>query len=178
MHRLINDVLDFTKLESRKVEFRMEESDINKTIEEVVATQKSLAGGKGLYLETDLSPDIEKIEFDSDRIIQVLTNLINNAIKFTEKGGVTVKSGRDEQEKTVRVQVEDTGLGIKKEDISELFVEFKQLGGGKYRKPGSTGLGLAISKQIVEGHGGKIWVESVESAGSDFIFTLPVKQDV
>ncbi len=153
MHRLINDVLDFTKLESGKVEFRMEENDINKTIEEVVATQKPVAGGKGLYLKTSLSPDIEKIKFDADRIVQVLTNLINNAIKFTAKGGITVKSSKDAEGKAVRVQVEDTGPGIRKEDVSKLFVEFQQVGGSKYRKPGGTGLGLAICKQIVTATG-------------------------
>ena len=177
LHRLINDVLDFTKLESGKAELRMKENDINKTIEEATATQKSVAEGKGLYLKTSLSSDLEKIEFDSDRIVQVLTNLLNNAIKFTAKGGITVESGRDAQEKAVRVQVEDTGPGIKKEDFSKLFVEFQQVGGSKYRKPGSTGLGLAICKQIVAGHGGRIWVESVEGAGADFIFTLPLKQE-
>jgi len=177
LHRLINDVLDFTKLESGKVEFRMEDNDINETIEEVVETQKAVAEGSGLYLKTELSPEIEKIRFDSDKIVQVLNNLINNAIKFTDKGGITITSGKDMDGKAVRVQVEDTGTGIKKENLSRLFVEFQQLGADAYRKPGGTGLGLAICKQIIEGHGGTIRAESEEGRGSKFIFTLPIKPE-
>ncbi len=177
LHRLINDVLDFTKLESGKAEFRMEENDINEIIEEIVKTQKAVAGGSGLYLKTNLSPDIEKIRFDSDKIAQVLTNLINNAIKFTTRGGITVTSGIDVEGKAVRVQVEDTGTGIKKENLSRLFVEFQQVGSDKYRKPGGTGLGLAICRQIIEGHGGIIRAESEQGRGSKFIFTLPIKPE-
>jgi PAS domain S-box-containing protein len=177
LHRLINDVLDFTKLESGRAEFRMEENDINKTIQEIVETFQYVIKEKGLYLKTELTPDIEKAHYDADRISQVLINLVNNAVKFTEKGGITIQTRKNEEENIIQITVRDTGLGVKQEDIPKLFHEFQQVNQGKYRKPGSTGLGLAICKEIVEKHQGKISVESKERSGSAFGFTLPLNRN-
>ena len=117
-----------------------------------------------------------KILFDVDKISQVLTNLTNNALKHTDKGGITVSSKKDKDGEFIRVVIKETGEGIREEELSKLFQQFQQVG-KKFRKSGSTGLGLAISKQIVSGHKGKIWAESQHRVGSEFIFTLPVVKD-
>ena len=173
LHRLINQVLDFSKLEARKAEFMMEERDINQTIKEIVKMQQPVAKDKGLYVKLDLGDNLDKLLFDVDKISQVLTNLTNNALRHTEKGGITVSSKKDTDGEFIRVGIKDTGQGIKTEDLNKLFQQFQQVG-EKFRKPGSTGLGLAISKEIVNGHKGKIWVESQYSVGSEFVFTLPI----
>ena len=103
---------------------------------------------------------------------QVLTNLINNAFKFTTDGGLTLNV--EKESKIVKICVKDTGIGIKKEDIAMLFYSFSQVGEGKNQKPGSTGLGLAICKEIINGHRGEIWVESEHGLGTKVIFTLPI----
>lgn len=174
LHRLINDILDFTKLESGRMEFRMKENDINQVIKDVVEVQKTPAEAKGLYLKMEPFPEMRKVTFDYDRIVQVITNLVNNAIKFTEKGGITIRSLREDQ--WIRVEVKDTGMGIKEEDIPKLFASFQQVGESTYHRTDSTGLGLAICKEIIEAHQGRILVESVYGEGSSFIFTLPERR--
>ncbi len=171
LHRLINDVLDFSKLEARKAEFKMKENDLNSTIKEIVKMQQPVLQEKGLYLKLDLSNNMEKILFDEDKISQVLTNLMSNAIKYTSKGGITINSRKNGE--VIRVGIKDTGQGIKTDDLNKLFQQFQQVG-KEFRKPGSTGLGLAISKEIIGGHKGKIWAESRDNVGSEFIFTLPI----
>ncbi len=174
LHRLINNVLDFAKLESGKIEFNIRHSDINQIISNAVLMQNFAAKEKKLYLKTNLADDLPEIKCDEDRIMQVLTNLINNAIKFTKTGGITISSQKNEKEENIRVSVKDTGIGIKKNDFAKLFSEFQQVGDNTYRRPGGTGLGLAICREILTRHNGKIWVKSTENAGSEFIFTLPI----
>lgn len=173
LHRLINDVLDFAKLESGRAQFAMGQHDINELIREVAESQSPVAQEKGLYLKTELDEDLGKMTFDADRIVEVLSNFLNNALKHTKEGGITVTSRKDEQDAIVRVEVRDTGEGIREEDIPRIFQKFQQVDPGKRRATGSTGLGLAISKEIVERHKGRIWVESEYGKGSRFIFTLP-----
>ncbi|MDD5079466.1 MAG: ATP-binding protein [Candidatus Omnitrophica bacterium] len=168
--RLINDVLDFQKLEAGKAQFDFRDNDINEVVLEIERTMSALIKNKGLDLAVNLDENLPVFRFDRDKIIQVMTNLVNNAIKFTEKGSIilaTTKKGN-----AVCVTVEDTGPGVKQEDIPRLFQSFEQLGDVKDRK-GGTGLGLAISKEIIEKHGGDIYVESAVGAGTKFIFTLP-----
>jgi PAS domain S-box-containing protein len=172
--RLINDVLDIQKLESGKMEFSFEKSDINSIIKEVFETMKSHAAKKRLQFKLNLDQNIPKIKIDQDKLIQVVTNLVSNAIKFTEQGSIAINSLLEKN--GVKVWVEDTGPGIKKEDIPKLFKNFQQLQTGKGRKTGGTGLGLAISKDIIDKHRGKIWVESELGRGSKFIFLLPIKE--
>ncbi len=170
LNRLINDVLDFSKLESKKMVFKMYDCDINEIIREVVRVHKPVAEEKGIYLKAELDSQMPEIKVDPDRINQVLNNLITNAIKFTNSGGITVSASKDERQGAVTVCVEDTGEGIKQEDLPRLFQKFQQL----TRHKGGTGLGLAICKEIVESHGGRIWVESELGKGSRFKFTLPL----
>ncbi len=173
LHRLINDVLDFSKLEAGKIDLHIQDGDLIETVKEVVIAQESVAKDKGITLRYEVKAEVPKIGFDPDRISQVLMNLVNNAIKFTSKGGVTVVVTKDDFYNTINVTVEDTGEGIRSSDIPKLFGQFTQLGGLKDRKTGGTGLGLAISKQIINAHNGHIWVESEFGKGSRFSFSLP-----
>jgi signal transduction histidine kinase len=173
LNRLINDILDLAHLESGKTMLNRTPADINKIIQSVAQAQETVAQAKGLYLKVSLDPRIGELSLDQDKIIQVLNNLINNALKFTETGGVTVVSRMDEGGHQVEVRVQDTGFGIKEEDIVKLFKKFQQLGEPHQRQAG-TGLGLAICKEIVRQHGGKGGVESKPAQGSCFYFILPV----
>ena len=172
LNRLINDVLDFSKLESKKLVFKINRGNINEIIDEVMSIQRPVAEEKGLYLRAELDPDIPRIEFDPDRINQVLNNLVTNAIKFTSAGGITISVSK--RENTIIVCVKDTGEGIKKDDLPKLFQKFQQLSRRNQRGIVGTGLGLAICKQIIEQHGGRIWVESQYGRGSEFKFVLPI----
>ncbi len=170
--RLINDVLDFQKLESGKMTFSFEENDINEVVEETRQAMSSVAKTKGLELGLGLDSTLPRVKFDKDKITQVMANLVSNAIKFTDKGSVKIFTSREEG--FVMVSVRDTGPGIRKEDMPKLFQQFAQLENGLTRKTGGTGLGLAISREIVMRHNGKIWAESEYGKGASFNFTLPV----
>lgn len=171
---LINDVLDFSKLSAKKVELNLENSSINEIIESVVTIYKLVIEKKGLYIVTELQATRTILmRLDPDRINQVLTNLIANAVKFSDRGGITIKTSLEDNSRFVRVSVTDTGIGIRKEDICRLFQPFIQVSNGSTRKIGGTGLGLAICKEIVEQSGGRIWVDSEFGKGSTFSFILP-----
>jgi signal transduction histidine kinase len=172
--RLINDVLDFQKLESKKAEIHMMENDINELVNEIKESFVPMAKNNGLELATELEKALPPILLDRDKIMQVMTNLVSNALKVMEKGKITLKTKL--LENAVCVSVEDQGPGIKEEDLPKLFQPFSQLAAGSKRKLGSTGLGLAISKEIVEEHKGKIGVESAYGKGSTFYFLLPIKK--
>lgn len=132
-----------------------------------------MATQKKLQLSLLVDPHLPSVLFDQNRLSQVLDNLISNSIKYTDQGTVTVTAALDGP--TVKVEVKDTGDGIKAEDISKLFSKFEQLGKGKSGEKKGTGLGLVITKGIVEAHGGKIWVHSEGlGKGSTFGFSLPL----
>jgi len=170
--RLINNVLDFQKIEAGKMEYNIRVNNIKDVIQEVSNTMGILAKERNLVFTTDVGCDIPDIEFDRDKIIQVLINLVGNAIKSTEKGKIAINAKRDNDE--IHITVEDTGMGISKEDLEKLFRPFEQLTFSARRQKGGTGLGLAISKEMVLAHDGKIWAESEEGKGSIFHFTLPI----
>ncbi|MGA1980578.1 MAG: PAS domain S-box protein [Sedimentisphaerales bacterium] len=171
--RLINNVLDLQKIESGKMEFDIQENDINEVALEVNKAMSLLAKEKGLDLVVNAGNSIPRLKFDKDKIVEVLTNLVSNAIKYTEKGNITISTKQEEN--TVHVIVQDTGRGIKAEDMQKLFQAFGQLDGTKDKKKSGTGLGLAISKEIILAHKGKIWAESKMGKGSSFHFVLPLK---
>ena len=127
---------------------------------------------KNIELITNLEENIGEVEFDYDRISEVVLNLLNNAIKFTEKGTITVSSKKSNDQ--IIISVADTGLGMKKDDISKLFQSFTQLKTKTSEK--GTGLGLAICRKIIDLHKGKIWVESEEGKGSTFYFSFPINK--
>jgi signal transduction histidine kinase len=132
-----------------------------------------LAAEKNLDLKIDVSSDLPTGKGDERRIAQVVLNLIGNAIKFTNEGGIKVTASLAKEK--FRVAVTDTGPGIAKSDQEKIFNEFQQVDGSTTRKKGGTGLGLSISKKIIEIHGGRIWVESAPGKGSTFLFTLPIR---
>jgi signal transduction histidine kinase len=173
LSRLINDVLDFQKLQAGRLELHAKECDLNALVQEVQQFMQPVAAARSLLLQLQLAQELPLVMLDRDKIIQVLSNLINNAVKFTEKGSVTVTTARH-SENAVMVSVADTGTGIRLEDFDKLFKSFSQVGPADARKTGSTGLGLAISREIVQKHGGKIWVESEYGKGSTFRFILPI----
>jgi PAS domain S-box-containing protein len=172
--RLINNVLDFQKIESGKMEYDIRENDINEVVLEVNKAMNLLAKEKGLDLAVDAGDSMPRVRFDKDRIIQVLTNLVSNAIKYTKKGNITISTKGEDSK--VHIIVQDTGVGIKAEDIHKLFCAFEQLDSTRDKNIGGTGLGLAISKEIVLAHKGKIWAESEVGKGSSFNFILPIPE--
>jgi signal transduction histidine kinase len=173
--RLINDVLNFQKLGYNKMIFDMRENDINKVVKEVEQTMLATANEKGVNLVTECDHTLPKVMFDRDKIIQVVANIVVNAIKFTDKGSITVVTNKA-GDNIIGVTVKDTGSGIKKEDMPRLFDEFEQVQDINDRKTGGTGLGLAISKEIIEKHNGKIWAESQFGKGTTISFVLPIKE--
>src|SRR3954447_10796582 len=172
---LINDLLDFSKIEAGKLELENADMDLRRTIEDTVDLLAERAHVKGLELACSIPAELTTmVRGDSLRLGQVLTNLIGNAIKFTEHGSVVVRvASLEETEKsvTMRFDVTDSGVGIKPEAQSRIFDEFMQADGSTTRKHGGSGLGLAISKQLVEMMGGSIHVESSPGEGSTFWFT-------
>jgi PAS domain S-box-containing protein len=172
--RLINDVLDFQKMTAGRMAFNMKPAGINETVRLVEETMRPLAKEKGLNLIIELDDAVPVVNFDKDKIIQVLTNLVNNAIKFTETGSIKITTSRNDN--SIITSVKDSGCGIKQEDMPKLFQEFEQLTTkDTERKTGGTGLGLAISKKIIENHNGKIWAESDYEKGTTFYFELPME---
>jgi PAS domain S-box-containing protein len=170
---LINDVLDLAKIESGRVDWHMEPISVPDLVERARAATQSLGEQKGLELRSDVEDGLPMVIGDRDRLLQVVINLISNAVKFTDDGSVTCRARRIGDE--VEVSVVDTGIGIGPEDQRRVFEQFVQVGDTLTGKPRGTGLGLPISKQIVEHHGGRIRVTSDVGRGSTFSFTLPVR---
>jgi len=170
---LINDVLDLAKIEAGKMEWSLEEVSILEVTERALSATSSLFDQKSLRLVKNIEDDLPNIKGDRDKLIQVMINLISNAVKFTDAGSVTCNVFKKSNE--LIVSVIDTGIGIAAEDYGAVFEQFKQVGTDTLTdKPKGTGLGLPICKDIIEHHGGRIWLESVVGKGSTFSFALPL----
>ncbi|MBM3774897.1 MAG: PAS domain S-box protein [Acidobacteria bacterium] len=169
---LINDVLDLAKIEAGRVEWDLRPTSLANIVERAVSATQSLAEQKHLPVVSRLEPDLPIIIGDQDRLIQVVINLVSNAIKFTESGTITCFASHSDGQ--VVVSVTDTGVGIAPEDQPRVFEQFVQVGNTLTNKPTGTGLGLPICKHIVEHHGGHIWVDSTPGRGSTFSFRLPI----
>ena len=175
--KLVVDVLDFSKLDSGRITMHKKKADINKLINDVYVEIRGDIEKKNIDLNIKLSDNIELTWFDPKRIAQALKHLISNAVKFNkEKGRIIISSsnGCVDGKEVIKVSVEDTGIGISKELIPEIFKECNPLDSSMTRKYRGLGLGLSICKRIVDYHAGDIWVESEENIGSKFIFTLPI----
>jgi len=172
LSRLIDDVLDFQKLSAGKMKLHMQENDIIAAVNEVYNTMRPNATKSGVHLAVDFQTNLPMAVYDNDRILQVLINLVSNAIKFTPEGGRVLISASHQQEHVV-VKISDTGYGIPKEDLAKIFDRFYRV-----HRPGKeikgTGLGLAIVNKIVAAHGGRIEVESELDQGTTFTVFLPV----
>ena len=173
LQKLIQDVLDITKLESRVMKFEMKNIQIKDVIKDSVKNMKLFAIEKNLDLSYDVENDLPLIRGDKNRLSQVFGDLIDNAIKFTDAGSINITAKRNANR--ILVSVKDTGIGIDKNFMPKIFQKFQQADTTAKRKYSGTGLGLAICKEIIEHHDGKIWVESKPGNGSKFIFSLPVK---
>jgi PAS domain S-box-containing protein len=170
---LINDVLDLSKIEAGQLTLDLADYSLADVVHTVVAAIEPLASGKKLALTADVSPNLSIGRGDGRRLAQVLLNLVGNAIKFTDKGEVTIKATLLDGSFTVAVR--DTGPGIAPSDQRKIFEEFQQADNVATKRKGGTGLGLSIAKRIIGMHGGRIWVESEVGKGSTFAFTIPVK---
>ncbi len=171
LQNLVNDVLDLARLDQAYLLLVPEKINLPQIIEDAAHTVRGLIERRELDLRLEIAPDLPPISGDAVRIKQVLLNLMNNAVRFTERGSITVNAfPKDHQ---VVVGVADTGIGIAPEKFADIFEPFLQLENPMQRQKNGAGLGLAISKQLVELHGGSIWVESEVGRGSQFFFSLP-----
>lgn len=171
---LINDVLDLSKVEAGKMELFPETFALPKAVEEVCSVASPMAIKKNIAIRREISPTVESVTLDQQKFKQVLFNLLSNAVKFTDdKGQVDIIAGPLERRR-LRLQVRDTGIGIRPEDFGKLFVEFQQLDSSFARRYQGTGLGLALTKKIVEFQKGSITVESEPGKGSTFTVILPL----
>ena len=171
--RLINDVLDLSKIESGKMEFFPEPLDVATVVRELRDQMRPQAASKRIRLDTEVDAQLTEIRVDAAKLKQVLYNYLSNALKYTgEEGRVTVRV-RAENDHEFCVEVEDTGVGIRQDDLSRLFVEFQQLDTGSAKAYQGTGLGLALTRRLVEAQGGRVGVRSTPGVGSVFSATLP-----
>lgn len=174
--RLINEILDLSKIEAGKVELNIDSFDVKDMVEEVAALVQPLAESRSNQLEVHCSPDIGQMRADQTRLHQTLLNLLSNACKFTENGNIRIDARKEQNgdEANLILSVSDTGIGIAPENLNRLFEQFSQLNSARDQKFGGTGLGLAISRRYCQLMGGDISVESIEGRGSNFTVRLPV----
>jgi len=165
--RMVNDMLDISRIESGNMRYRKEILDIGEIINSAIETMKKQSEEKKINITTDIPPDLLKINADKDKLIQVFINLLSNALKFTPNGG-NVEIKANESEKYIKVCVKDDGIGIPADKINKIFNKFYQIDNTSARPYGGSGLGLAITKGIMDGHGGTIRVESTPGEGSVF----------
>ena len=167
---LVNDILDFSKMKNRDIQLQLKSVDLKSSVNITLNLSKQLLGQKTIELVNQIPDNLPLVEADENRLQQILSNLVGNAIKFTQKGKVTVFA--NEENDRIRISITDTGIGISKDEQERIFKSFEQANGSTDREYGGTGLGLSVTKQLVELHGGVIKVESKRGKGSNFSFTL------
>jgi len=180
---ILDDLLNLSRIESGRVQFNFQNFVLKEAVEFIASSLRAQADAKKIQLEIDAPEQLPPVYGDQEKIEQILTNLIGNAIKFTPDEGhilITIKplprSESGGQADMLSVSVKDTGIGISQEHLDAIFEKFYQVEGSLHRSVGGTGLGLAITKGLVEAHQGKIWVESELGKGSNFTFTLPISK--
>jgi len=195
LNSLVNDLLTLSRIELGDIKIQKEDVNLDDLVDTVFATLRDKVRSEGLYLKKEISPEILEIKADRDRLIQILLNLVDNGIKFTEDGGVTVRVRRAEfgvqsmgkivsELKTqhseladfdyIEICVEDTGIGIPKKHIPRLGERFYRLDRARSRELGGTGLGLAIVKHLVKAHGWEMYIESTQGQGTKVRLICPV----
>jgi GAF domain-containing protein len=177
---IIDDLLDISKIDAGRMDLQITSVNLREELSATIYNLESQASSQGLYLKLEVPDNLPPVNADSLRLKQIITNLLGNAIKFTKEGGVTVKAELVEDNGNSRIwtSIIDTGIGIKREDQTIIFDEFRQADGSTTRQYGGTGLGLAITKKLVEMMDGRIWVESALGQGSTFTFALPVAKSI
>ena len=169
--KLVNDILDVSRLDSDTMRFDMEKLDTVEILDEIAEDMRAPVTAKGVELIADIPKNLPNIIGDKNRLSQVLKNLIGNAVKFTDHGSITL--GAEKKEDHILLTVEDTGIGISQDELKKIFTKFYQAYTGDDRKNEGTGLGLFICKEIVGKHNGEIWAESKLGKGSKFLIKLP-----
>lgn len=180
---ILNDLLNLSRIESGKIELKFENIELKGIIELTTSSLRSNGDGKSIKIDVEINEHLPAVYGDPEKIEQILTNLIGNAIKFTPEGGrilVTAQplthDGKAGHGDRVAISIKDTGIGIPSEHLDAIFEKFHQVEGSLQRSVSGTGLGLAIAKGLVEAHQGQIWVESEVGKGSTFTFTLPISE--
>lgn len=176
LNRLVDDLQELSRVEAGAYEMDLHPVDISSLVKTVVKRLGGQFEEKDVKLTVDLPPDLPLIQADDDRMIQVLTNLISNALRYTPEGGeVTLRASKSGNQ--IQVTVKDTGVGIPPEHLAHIFTRFYRVDKSRSRQAGGSGIGLTIAKYLVEAHGGRIWVESGgQDQGSVFTFTLPLAE--
>jgi PAS domain S-box-containing protein len=172
---LVNDILDFSKLKHQQLELQLKPVALREIVDIVLTLSQTLVLNKPVQLINAISPDLPLAQADENRLQQILHNLLGNAIKFTENGQVEISAKVVNQR--LELVVSDTGIGIEEDKFSRIFKSFEQVEGSTARIYGGTGLGLTVTKQLVQLHGGEIWVKSTLGQGSQFFFTLPIAEE-
>ncbi len=173
--RLVNDIFDLSKIEQNKLELFPRAVELGTFLQQAMAIAEGIRRNENVELRLEMEADLPPIWADPDRVQQILVNLFTNAFKFTTEGSVILRVEYKDVLKCILFKVSDTGPGIAPEDLGRVFDRFQQSGGDERRQMG-TGLGLSICRELVEQHGGEIWVESEVGLGSTFYFTLPVAE--
>jgi signal transduction histidine kinase len=170
--RMVSDLLDLTRIEAGKVELTLQALDAGEAVSEAVETFRPIARARPVGLILDVEPGL-RVWADGDKLQQILTNLVSNAVKFTPGGGQVTVRGCRRGSTTVRLDVQDSGPGIAPQDRERVFDKFYQVGRTEGERPDGTGLGLTIARHLVELHGGRIWVEAAPGSGATFALELP-----
>jgi signal transduction histidine kinase len=183
--KLINEVLDISKIESRELPLEIKEINVKWLIESVIPSFEPLIRHKNLVLMLHIDQNLPSVYGDEERVKQILINLLSNAVKFTHEGGITISAKLSDKGVLpgelplfVEICIEDTGIGIKEEDAYRIFDKFVQVDPSMRRRYEGTGLGLSIVKGLVLLHKGTIWVTTKPGEGSRFCLTLPLKKEV
>ncbi|MBI3288448.1 MAG: HAMP domain-containing histidine kinase [Elusimicrobia bacterium] len=174
---LVDDIMDYSKITAGKLAIVKEPCDARPMVDDAVESLRAMATAKGIKISKDYATLLPRCAAESRRVVQVLMNLISNAIKFTPTRGlvtISVAEGKYNHAGTLLFKVKDTGCGIAHEDLEKIFGIFEQAGGAEPRASKGTGLGLTLARAMVELHGGRIWAESWKGSGSTFCFTIPI----
>jgi two-component system phosphate regulon sensor histidine kinase PhoR len=173
--KIVEDLLMLSKIESKEFQLKMEVISLRDLIDDVIDFVKEPAEKKKISISQSAIPPSLAVEADRNYLEQISINLLDNAIKYTPEGGRITISVIEKDQREVLVSVQDTGIGIPKEDLPRIFERFYRVDKGRSQELGGTGLGLSIVKHLVQAHGGKVWVDSQPGKGSTFYFTLPKK---
>jgi signal transduction histidine kinase len=171
--RLISQILDYEKIESAKLDWVITSLDLKEVVNDAVISTRQLTLDKNITIDLDLADDVPVVSGDRDRLVQVMVNLISNAVKFCDpdRGAIVVRLRAAGHH--LRVEVQDNGIGIKLEDHAKVFEPFRQIKNPTHGRPAGTGIGLTITKRIIDFHHGRIWVDSEPGKGTTFSFELP-----
>jgi signal transduction histidine kinase len=174
---LVNDIMDYSKIAAGKMAIVKQACDARTLVDDAVDAMKAVATAQGVKIVKDVSPMLPRCAAENRRVVQVLINLLSNALKFTPVRGtvtISVSEGRYEHQGTLLFKVKDTGAGIAPDQLEKVFGMFEQAGSSNLKKAEGTGLGLTLARAMVDLHGGRIWAESWKGCGATFCFTIPI----